>query len=126
MVLPVPAVIVHDLLQIQVVLAAKRPVLLCSAPAAALYMGCGWWAQMLRESGHAGLSLLDCADAPGRALEALEERLPGIILNCAEAAFMEVAQIASRQHAILVRQAPAALNMAERGAGRRLATWLKS
>jgi len=36
-----------------------------------------------------------CADAPGRALEALEEGLPGIILKCADAAFAAVAQIAS-------------------------------
>jgi hypothetical protein len=123
MVFGTPAVIVHDLPQMQAVLAVGRPVLLCSAPAAGLYMGAGWWAEMLAACGVTGLSLLDCADAPGRALEALEEGLPGLILDCADLAFAVVAQIAAAQNAILLRTAPPALDMA---AARELPNWLAS
>jgi hypothetical protein len=124
MVFGAPAVIVHDSKQMQAALAMGRPVLLCSAPAAGLYMGAGWWAAMLAAAGVTGLSLLDCADAPGRALEALEEGLPGIILNCADPAFAVVAQIAAAQDAVLRRTAPPALDLALPAAYRQLAAWL--
>jgi len=89
-------------------------------------MGCGWWAEMLAACGVSGLSLLDCADAPGRALEALEEGLPGVILDCAAPAFAVVAQIAAAQNAILLRTAPPALDMAGQAAARELPNWLAS
>jgi len=119
-----PAVIVHDLPQMQAVLVLRRPVLLCSAPAAGLYMGAGWWRELLTAAAATGLSLLDCADAPGRALEALEEGLPGIILKCADAAFAAVAQIARGQNTILLSTAPPALDLALPASYRQLAAWL--
>jgi len=69
-------------------------------------------------------SLLDCADAPGRAVEALRLGLPGVVLRCEAQIFAAVAGIAAAQGAVLLAAAPPALDMAERGAARRLVAWL--
>jgi hypothetical protein len=69
-------------------------------------------------------SLLDCGDAPGRAVEALRLGLPGVVLTCEDSAFAVVAGIAAEQEALLLRVAPPALDMGARGAERRLAAWL--
>jgi hypothetical protein len=118
-----PAVIVHERAHLDQVLALGRPVVLCSAPAAALYMGCGWWVALL--AAYTGPSLLDCADAPGRALEALREGLPGLILAPQVPAYNLVAQIAAKQGAVLLPAMPPALDMTGHGAARRLPSWLK-
>jgi hypothetical protein len=119
-----PAVIIHSLEDARAVLAAGRPVTLLSARGAALYAGCLWWAALLKAAGANGVCLLDCADAPGRALEALKLGLPGIVLSCEPAAYEMVAGIAAGQDAILLAQAPPALDLSQHGALRNLLAWL--
>jgi hypothetical protein len=102
-------------------------VTLLSAPGAALYAGCLWWAELLRAAGGEGVALLDCADAPGRAVEALKLGLPGVVLACDPIRFASVAAIAAiaaGQGAVLLAQAPPALDLALRGADRKLTAWL--
>ncbi len=119
-----PAVIVHSLRDAQAALGTDRPVTLLSARGAALYAGCLWWQELLYTAAFTGTALLDCADAPGRALEALKLGLAGIVLSCEPLAFSVVAGIAAGQGALLLGQAPPALDLAEPGAARRLAAWL--
>jgi hypothetical protein len=119
-----PAIIIHSLAQARAALAPGRPVTLLSAPGAALYAGCLWWAALLRAADATGPSLLDCADAPGRALEALKLGLPGLVLACDPARFATVAAIAAAQGAVLLAAAPPALDLALRGADRKLTAWL--
>jgi hypothetical protein len=119
-----PAVIVHSLAHARQALAPARPVTLLSARGAARYAGCLWWQELLAQSGHAGPALLDCGDAPGRALEALKLGLTGLVLRCPPPAFAVVAEIAAAQRAVLMAEAPPALDLAESGAVRRLLSWL--
>jgi hypothetical protein len=119
-----PAVMVHSLGQARLALAPARPVTLLSAPGAGMYAGCLWWSALLAAAGWTGPALLDCADAPGRALEALKLGATGIVLDCPPPAFAVVAGIAADQGAMLLAAAPPALDLAQRGAARRLAAWL--
>jgi hypothetical protein len=119
-----PAVIVHGLDDARAALAPGRPVVLLSAPGGALFGGCLWWQALMRAAGVNGLSLLDCADAPGRALEALRLGLPGVVLTCEEAAFRVVAGIAAPAGALVLPAAPVALDLGNRGAARHLLNWL--
>ncbi len=119
-----PAMIVHNLAQAQLALAAGRPVTLLSAPNAAAYAGCLWWAALLAAAGHDGPALLDCGAAPGRALEALRLGLRGIVLACPAPAFALVQELAAAQNAMLLATAPPALDLGTRGAELRLAAWL--
>jgi hypothetical protein len=119
-----PAVIIHSLKDAQTALAPGRPITLLSAPGSALYAGCLWWQKLLAAAGHTGPAFLDCADAPGRALEALKLGLPGIILTAEPAPYTIVAEIAAAQGAVLLPAAPPALDLAVPGAARKLASWL--
>lgn len=119
-----PAVIVHSLGHARSALEPGLPVTLLSAPGAALYAGCLWWQNLLEQAEFKGTALLDCVDAPGRALEALRLGLGGIVLHCPPAAFAVVAEIAAAQGAILLPTAPPALDLGQYGANRRLAAWL--
>jgi len=119
-----PAVIVHSLAQARLALAPARPVTLLSAPGAASYAGCLWWQKLLEQAGFTGPSLLDCADAPGRALEALKLGLPGLVLHASGPAFARIKDIAAAQGALLLPQAPAALDLARPVAARQLPHWL--
>jgi hypothetical protein len=118
-----PAVIVHGLDDAKMALALLRPVTLLSAPGAAGFGGCLWWSALMRAAG-AEFSLLDCGDAPGRAVEALRLGLPGVVLDCEKEIFAAVAGMAAAQGAVLLPVAPPALDMALRGAVPRLAAWL--
>lgn len=120
-----PVVMVHSLAHIECALALRRPVTLLSGPGAALYAGCLWWRQLLAEADFTGLALLDCADAPGRALEALKLGLGGIVLTCPPAAFAIVSEIAAAQGAMILPRAPKALDLAQHGAARHLKAWLE-
>jgi len=122
MVLP-PAVIVHGIEDAREALRPGRPVTLLSAPGAAVYGGCLWWQALMREVAQK-FSLLDCGDAPGRALEALRLGLPGVVLACEDAAFAVVAGIAAAEDVLLLPAPPPALDMAAPGADRRLIAWL--
>jgi hypothetical protein len=118
-----PAIIVHGLPDIRIALAPGRPVTLLSAPGAALYAGCGWWAALLAAAPRAGPAFLDCADAPGRAWEGLKLGLRGIVLAPCPA-WAQVAAYAAAQGAILLAAAPPALDLATPGAARQLENWL--
>ena len=118
------SVMVHGLADVRVALAVGRPLTLLSAPGAAQYMGCLWWRELLRAASFDGPALLDCADAPGRALEALMLGLTGLVLTAPPAAFTVVAQLARAQGAVLLERAPPALDLGQPGAKRRLAAWL--
>jgi len=124
MVLP-QAVIIHSLIDARLALSQRRPVTLLSAPAAALYGGCGWWFWLIQAAETEYPALLDCADAPGRAVEALKMGLKGIVLACEPELFAAVAELAELHEALLLPAAPPALDLAVRGAERKLAAWLE-
>ncbi len=68
--------------------------------------------------------LLDCADAPGRALEALRAGLRNLVLDPACPGFPGVQRVATCLGARLLTRVPEALDLAAPGAERRLAAWL--
>ena len=119
-----PAVIIHSLSDARTALAPGRPVTLLSAPGAALYAGCLWWWALVRVAETEQPSLLDCADAPGRAVEALKLGVTGIVLTCEPELFAAVAKIAKAQSATVLSTAPPALDLGSRGAERKLLSWL--
>lgn len=119
-----PAIIVHGLAELRVAMAVGLPFTLLSAPGAAGFGGCLWWATLIAAGGFTGPSLLDCADAPGRAAEALRLGLPGVVLTCEAAAFAPVAALGAVYGARVLAAAPPALNLGQRGAARLLAAWL--
>jgi hypothetical protein len=118
-----PSVIIYDLHQARHVLGLQRAVTLLSPPGAASYAGCLWWKMLTDAAGAAKISFLDCDDAAGRALEALRLGLHGIVLR-PQPSFATVAEIAAAQGAIVLHQAPPALDLAGPGAFRRLHAWL--
>jgi hypothetical protein len=117
-----PAVIVHGLADVRAALAPGRPVTLLSAPGAGLYAGCLWWRSLVGEVG--ADSVLDCADGSGAALAALRVGANRLVLWREAPGWDAVAAIAAGQGGFVLPEAPAALDMAERGAGRRLEAWL--
>ncbi len=121
-----PAVIIHGLADARLALSLRRPVTLLSAPAAALYAGCLWWQSLLAAAAVEHPAFLDCADAPGRAVEALRLGLRGVILTCEPELFAAVTGIAQAQGAVLLATAPPALDLASRNAERRLDAWLRA
>ncbi len=116
--------IVRDREQVAAALAPGLPVTLLSPPGFALHAGCLWWRALLEQAEFAGVALLDCADAPGRAIEALRLGLGGIVLDAEPAIFARIAAIAAESGAILLDKPPPALDLAQRGAIRALAGWL--
>jgi hypothetical protein len=123
-------VIVHGLDDARRVLAVGRPVTLLSAPGAALYGGCGWWAALARlaraEFPDVPVTdILDCGDGSGAALAALRIGQRMLILARSAPGWDEVAAIASGQGGDVLAVAPEALDMARRGAARRLHDWLQ-
>jgi hypothetical protein len=121
-----PAVIIHGLADARLALSMRRPVTLLSAPAAALYAGCLWWQSLIAAAETDQPAFLDCADAPGRAVEALKLGLRGVILTCEPELFAAVTGIAQAQGAVLLATAPPALDLAARNAERRLDAWLQA
>jgi hypothetical protein len=124
-----PAIVVHGLDHALMVLAQGRPVMLLSAPGAALAGGCGWWHAMMQAARHAVpdarmTDVLDCADAPGAAMAALRLGQACLILDPAVPAFARVAAAAALQGARVLKLRPAALDLAERGAQRHLSAYL--
>ncbi len=117
-----PAVIVHGLADVRAAVAPGRPVTLLSAPGAGLYAGCLWWRSLVADV--EGDSVLDCADGSGAALGALRVGVNRLVLWREAPGWDAVAAIAAGQGGVVLAAAPAALDMAERGASRRLGTWL--
>jgi len=125
-----PAVIVHGLDDARLVLAVGRPVTLLSAPGAALYAGCGWWAALVRlaraEFPDVPVAdILDCNDGAGQALAALRIGQRTLVLARSAPGWEEVAATAARQGGRVLASAPDALDMARHGAARRLHDWLQ-
>lgn len=121
-----PAVIVHNRTDAERVASFAKPATLLSAEGAALYAGCLWWAALTAGLCDHGPVLLDCGDAPGRALEALKLGLKGLILSCNQSSFSIIEEIAHREGVLLLRERPPALDLGQRSAERHLATWLAS
>ena len=119
MMLP-PAVVIYGLGHARAALAPGRPVLLLSAFGAACYAGAGWWQALVAAAG-APLDALDCADAAGRALEALAAGCRMIVLHPCPG-FAAVAERAGGATILAAR--PPALDLGERGAERHLLDWL--
>jgi len=118
------AVIVHGLADARAVLAVGRPVTFLSAPGAALFGGCLWWRELMAAAGVTGVSLLDCADAPGRAVEAIRLGLPGIVFTGEAFLRAAIEEVAAPGGAVVLGRAPPALDMGVRGAARDLLGWL--
>jgi hypothetical protein len=91
-----------------------------------LYAGCLWWQSLIAAAETEQPAFLDCADAPGRAVEALRLGLRGVILSCEPALFATVSGIAAARGAVLLATAPPALDLALRNAERRLEAWLQA
>ena len=119
-----PAVIVHGLAQARLAVAAGSVTLL-SARGAAIYAGCGWWRALVAASGTGGPDILDCADAPGRAMEALRAGCRLIVLDGDVPAAPLVATRAAVVGAAVLAVRPPALDLAAPGAARLLAAWVQ-
>jgi hypothetical protein len=124
-----PAVVVHRLADARAALRPGRPVLLLSAPAVALGAGCLWWRQLVAaaRAEYAATpcaDVLDCADAAGLAMGALRCGQRWLRLDPACPAFAAVAAAAATLGGKVLAQRPAALDLGNRGALRRLADWL--
>jgi hypothetical protein len=120
---------VHGLADARATLALGRPVTLLSAPGAALFAGCLWWQAMVAAacSEHPGteaIDVLDCANASGMAMSALRSGVNRLVLWPEAPGWKAVAAIAERQGGFVLTQAPAALDMSQRNAIRRLNAWL--
>ena len=123
-VLPYPAVVVHDLAQANAALAAGLALTVLSAPGAACFAGAGWWRALLAQARatHPDTpcqDVLDCADAPGHAMAAIRLGQAILVLDPACPAFARIAALAT-----VLPARPPALDLAERGAARRLRAWL--
>jgi hypothetical protein len=126
-----PAVIVNGLDDAVAVLRAARgvPVTLLSAPGAALFAGCQWWRELVRQAresvpGRNAADVLDCADAGGLAVSALRLGQTTVVLHESAPGRTAVAAIAAQCGAMVLAAAPAALDLSKPGAARLLENWL--
>jgi hypothetical protein len=105
------AVTVHGLVQATTVLRCALPVTLLSARGAALAGGCLWWRELI-EAARAEVpdtpcdDILDCADAPGRAMAALRVGQKALILAADHPSFAAVAAAARTVGAQVLQQRP--------------------
>ncbi|HKM65316.1 MAG TPA: hypothetical protein VJY39_22780 [Acidisphaera sp.] len=111
-------------------LAPGRRLTLLSAPGAALFAGCAWWRAMVARGqalapGLIAADILDCADAPARALEALRLGQRMLVLDPGVTSFASVVAAADGVAVVLDRRPPA-LDMAAPAANRGLQAWLGS
>jgi hypothetical protein len=125
-----PSVVVHGLADARAALAVGLPVTLLSAPGAALFAGSGFWHALMAQAkaeypNVTAPDILDCGNAAGYALAAL--RLGQRILIVAEGTpgREAVAAVAAASGAMLLATRPPALDLARRGALRRLPAWLR-
>ena len=119
-----PAVVVHGLPHVQQAVALGQPVTLLSGRGAALYAGCGWWRALMSLGAGGNPDILDCADAAGRAMEALRAGCRLIVLDPALPSWPIVSARARAAGAILLADRPAALDLAQPSAHRQLKHWL--
>lgn len=79
---------------------------------------------MLEQADYDGPALLDCGNAPGRALEAIRLGLKGIVLAAEPLILGRLAAIAAESGVLLLEAPPPALDLARMNALRRLPAWL--
>jgi len=110
-----PAAIVHDAGQaaaaLRAALAANVSVLLVSPPRFAAYAGAGYFAAMIAKARDAvpaadAVSVLDCGDQAGRALEAIAGGVDAVVFTGRRAAADRLADIAQRSNCVLFRKRP--------------------
>lgn len=125
-----PAVMISSLAEGRAAMEPGLPVTLVSAPGAALFAGAAWWLALIAElrAGHPGFEVpdvLDCADAPGMAAQALrlgQRRIafsspfPGLVTR--------IAALGAACGAQVLPCLPVALDLAQPGARHHLAAWL--
>jgi hypothetical protein len=126
-----PAVVVHGLADARVALATGGPVTLLSGEGAALYAGCLWWRELTVAARNefprvAMEGFLDCADESGQALAALRVGLCRLVLWPIAPGWARVAAIVAARRGILLPNRPPALDLAQRGAARRLHDWVRA
>ena len=116
--LKLPAVVVHGRAQAEWALriAAGRPLLLLSAPGAALNAGPGWFRGVLEQAAaaHPGApftAALDCAAAPGAALAALRSGFKLIIFDLGHPSAASVLGAAQEAGTEVLGIRPAALDL---------------
>jgi hypothetical protein len=114
------AVVFHDLAQATAVLAAAaalgRAVVLWSAPAAALYLGSGWFAAVERRARAAvpaasARFVLDCAARADLVQEAFAEGIKDACFTGPSSLAERLADIAQKSRARLHRRRPRALDL---------------
>jgi hypothetical protein len=125
-----PAVIVHGRADAEAALQPGLAVTLLSAPGAALYAGCLWWRALIDAATSAfpatpATDILDCADAPGRAMAALRSGQRALILDPACPAYATVVAAAATVNAVVLPARPEALDLGTPGALRCLEPWLR-
>jgi len=125
-----PAVTVHGILQARRALEYRRRLTLLSAPGAALYAGCLFWRAMIDALGaeaqpFIAAEILDCADAPGRALEAMRIGQHALVLSPRAPGYAEVVRIAAGTGTVILSDRPPSLDLGAHGAERHLAAWLE-
>lgn len=125
-----PAVVVHGLDQARAALRPGRAVTLISAPGAAGFAGCLWWRGVVDQARAAfpatvADDVLDCADAPGRAMAALRVGQLLLVLEPCCPAFAAAAAAAASLGARVLAARPPALDLARPGAARALEAWLR-
>jgi hypothetical protein len=116
--LKLPAVVVHGRAQAEWALrvAAGRPLLLLSAPGAALNAGPGWFRRVLEQAAaaHPGTpfsAALDCAAAPGAALAALRAGFKLVIFDLGHPSGASVLGAAEEAEAEILGIRPEALDL---------------
>ena len=125
-----PAVIVHSLADARATLSLGQPATLLSAADAALYAGCGWWRALVGAARAEfpevpATDILDCGDGAGQALAALRIGQIHLVLAPAAPGWDAVAAIAASCGGCVLAAPPPALDLAQRGAARRLHDWLQ-
>ncbi|HUN40360.1 MAG TPA: hypothetical protein VMU81_08735 [Acetobacteraceae bacterium] len=126
-----PAVVIHGAAHARLALSPGAPVTLLSAPGAALYAGCGWWRALVEQARAtdpdvAIADILDCAEGAGQALAALRIGQRFLVLWPAAPGWDAVSAIAAERGGLVLPIAPPALDLAARGAERRLHDWLRT
>lgn len=125
-----PAVIVHGLVDVHRALAPGLPVTLLSARGAALFAGCAFWRELVRQARtahpHTPIhDVLDCADGSGYALAALRIGQHVIILDSGAPGRDAVIDIARQRGHHILHDRPPAFDLTRRGAAHQLEAWLR-
>ena len=125
-----PAVIVHGLADAEAALAPGLQVTLLSAPGAAQFAGCVWWRELVAaaralHTNTEASDILDCADASGMAMSALRSGVARLVVWPGAPGLAGIVAIAERHGGFVLPRAPAALNLAQPNAVRRLDAWLR-